>query len=36
MARPHVPEFLARFVKPLVAGGEVHIGSPIPSDDVAR
>lgn len=36
MARPHVREFLGRFVAPLVAGGEVHIGAPIPMSDVAR
>jgi hypothetical protein len=36
MARPHVRDFLSRFVHPLVAGGEVHIGPPIPSFDVER
>ncbi len=36
MPRPHVRDFLAGFVKPLIAGGEVHIGPPIPSEDVAR
>src|SRR5512140_473211 len=36
MARPHVRDFLARFVTPLVAGGEVHIGAPIPMSDVDR
>jgi hypothetical protein len=36
MARPHVRDFLARFVKPLVAGGEVHVGPPIPGSDVER
>jgi hypothetical protein len=36
MARPHVRDFLTRFVRPLVAGGEVHIGPPIPADDVER
>jgi hypothetical protein len=36
MARPHVREFLARFVKPLVAGGELHVGAPIPLPDVDR
>lgn len=36
MARPHVREFLTRFVTPLVAGGEVHIGAPIPASDVER
>ncbi|HEX2686242.1 MAG TPA: hypothetical protein VHN14_06470 [Kofleriaceae bacterium] len=36
MARPHVREFLGTFVAPLVAGGEVHVGSPIPMADVER
>jgi hypothetical protein len=36
MARPHVREFLSRFVLPLVAGGEVHVGAPVPSVDVER
>jgi hypothetical protein len=36
MARPHVREFLTGFVTPLVAGGEVHVGSPIPLADVER
>jgi len=36
MARPHVREFLERFVKPLVAGGELHVGPPIPTADVDR
>jgi hypothetical protein len=36
MARPHVRDFLTNFVVPLVAGGEVHIGSPIPISDVER
>lgn len=36
MARLHVREFLAQFVRPLVAGGEVHIGPPIPEADVDR
>ncbi len=36
MARPHVREFLARFVKPLVAGGELHVGNPIPLPDLER
>jgi hypothetical protein len=36
MARPHVREFLERFVKPLVAGGELHVGTPIPLADVER
>ncbi|MGE3547882.1 MAG: hypothetical protein AB7L28_28410, partial [Kofleriaceae bacterium] len=36
MARLHVREFLASFVKPLVSGGEVHVGAPIPFTDVER
>lgn len=36
MARPHVRDFLTRFVRPLVAGGELHIGGPIPTADVDR
>ena len=36
MARPHVREFLEHFVKPLVAGGEVHVGAPIPINDLDR
>ena len=36
MARPHVRDFLTRFVRPLIAGGEVHVGPPIPTADVAR
>ena len=36
MARPHVRDFLSRFVRPLVAGGEIHIGPPIPTADVDR
>jgi hypothetical protein len=36
VTRPHVRDFLAGFVTPLVAGGEVHVGAPIPSSDVAR
>jgi hypothetical protein len=36
MARPHVREFLERFVRPLVAGGEVHVGVPVPLADVDR
>ncbi len=36
MARPHVKEFLSRFVKPLVAGGELHVGAPIPMSDLTR
>lgn len=36
MAKPHVRDFLDRFVKPLVAGGELHVGAPIPHPDVQR
>jgi hypothetical protein len=36
MAKLHVREFLANFVKPLVAGGELHVGAPIPTPDVER
>ena len=36
MARPHVSSFLDKFVRPLVAGGELHIGAPIPTPDVDR
>src|SRR5215470_349770 len=36
MARPHVRDFLTRFVRPLVAGGEIHVGPPIPTPDVER
>src|SRR5882672_2150083 len=36
MARPHVRDFLDKFVRPLVAGGELHVSSPIPSPDVER
>src|SRR5688572_26295259 len=36
MAKPHVREFLERFVKPLVAGGELHIGAPIPQPELER
>jgi hypothetical protein len=36
MAKPTVNDFLTKFVKPLVAGGELHIGAPIPAADVAR
>ena len=36
MAKPHVRDFLSRFVQPLVAGGELHIGAPIPAADVDR
>src|SRR6185369_9490493 len=36
MARPHVSGFLDKFVRPLVAGGELHVGAPIPAPDVDR
>jgi hypothetical protein len=36
MARAHVRDFLAGFVRPLVAGGEIHVAAPIPSVDVER
>lgn len=36
MARPHVRDFLGRFLLPLVAGGEVHVGAPIATPDVER
>ena len=36
MARPHVRDFLTRFVRPLVAGGEVHVGPPISSGELDR
>src|SRR6188474_2867768 len=36
MARPQVQVFLDTFVRPLVAGGELHIGAPIPTPDVDR
>ena len=36
MAKSHVRDFLERFVKPLVAGGELHIGAPIPHPEVDR
>ena len=36
MSRPHVREFLDQFVRPLVAGGEVHVRAPIPMADVER
>ncbi|CAN5893342.1 hypothetical protein BH11MYX3_BH11MYX3_09120 [soil metagenome] len=36
MAKTHVREFLTTFVKPLVTGGELHIGAPIPLPDIDR
>ena len=36
MARPHVRDFLTSFVKPLVVGGPLHVGAPIPQSDLDR
>ncbi|HUJ62981.1 MAG TPA: hypothetical protein VLX92_30970 [Kofleriaceae bacterium] len=36
MARIHVRQFLDTFVRPLVAGGELHVSAPIPTEDVDR
>jgi hypothetical protein len=36
VARLHVREFLSRFVHPLVAGGELHVGAPISGPDLDR
>ena len=36
MAKLHVKDFLANFVKPLVAGGELHVGAPIPMPELDR
>lgn len=36
MAKLHVKDFLSRFVHPLVAGGELHVGAPIPVPDLSR
>jgi hypothetical protein len=36
VADVHVRTFLERFVRPLVVGGELHIGAPIPLADVER
>jgi hypothetical protein len=36
MAKTHVREFLASFVRPLVGGGELHVGPPIPLPDLDR
>lgn len=36
MARPAARDFLERFVRPLVAGGELHVGAPIAMTDVER
>ena len=34
MARLHVRDFLATFVRPLVAGGEIHVGTPISAPEL--
>lgn len=36
MPKPNVRDFLDRFVRPLVAGGELHVGAPIPLADAER
>ena len=36
MAKADVGSFLDGFVRPLVAGGEIHVGRPITIDDVLR
>lgn len=36
MARFGAREFLTRFMRPLVAGGELRVGAPIPAHEVAR
>ncbi|MFN0249523.1 MAG: hypothetical protein ACKV2T_21745 [Kofleriaceae bacterium] len=36
MAKLHVKDFLSNFVKPLVAGGELHVGAPIPMPELDR
>jgi hypothetical protein len=36
VARLHVREFLGRFVHPLVAGGERHVGAPISGPELDR
>ena len=36
MAKASVKDFLTKFVKPFVGGGELHVGAPIPAADVAR
>lgn len=36
MAAEHVRSFLTRFVTPLVAGGELHVGAPIAMPELAR
>jgi hypothetical protein len=36
MARPNVAQFLDEFVRPLVAGGEIHVRRPLSLEDVRR
>jgi hypothetical protein len=36
MAKATVQHFLEHFVRPLVAGGEIHVGPPIPLEDIDR
>ncbi|MEO8705713.1 MAG: hypothetical protein ABI867_37120 [Kofleriaceae bacterium] len=36
MPKAHVRDFLTAFVKPLVGGGELHVGAPIPLAEVER
>lgn len=36
MARPDLTSFLEKFVKPLCAGGELHVGRPLTITDVSR
>ena len=36
MARPDLSSFLERFVWPLCAGGELHVGRPLTAGDVQR
>ena len=36
MAKLHVKDFLSKFMKPLVAGGELHVGAPIPLPEIDR
>lgn len=36
MAKPDLTSFLDRFVRPLCAGGELHVGRPLTAGDVQR
>ncbi len=36
MPKAHVRDFLERFVRPLVSGGELHVGAPISAPELAR